>query len=466
MKQFDSLYKQTLSEIHRPENARLFEQIMMIIEPHGEEIVDHCYRVLLGNSDAKEFLNQNIVNNHLKATMVQWLQHTFLYCEDEQALEAYFNYQAKEGHIYACIALPVSLINYGMRIIKMRVFSLLNDSSISRDELSAVLILASQVLDWVNALVNETCQNDLLANEKSSQSLKLHVSTQNLAFDCERLRTSLSEWMRGLLLAIQQNRYDFNVHPTIRHSNFGLWVMHKGPLFLTDRVELTTLTDLLDKIDEEIQGLNTSEQDSQLISAILKRLNEHVSHAIWVLGNLANEMLNEESGRDPLTHLFNRRYLDTIMRYETAYNLKKGTRFGLLMIDIDFFKQVNDNYGHDNGDRILVQLAEILTQQVRAGDFVFRLGGEEFLVILSDVNQMAVEKVAENIRHFIEKFAFYLNDQQALVLTVSIGTAIYDGHPDYNRTIKLSDDALYEAKENGRNQVVAAEQVIEACHYA
>jgi len=462
MKKFDSLYRQLLADIHCLENVRLFGHLTEIVVPRSHEVIDYCCEMLLDNSDLAGAVDKVVANKYLKTMMVDWLNKTFVYCATIEERDAYFQYQIAEGHVYACIDLPVSLVNYAMHLIKIRVFNLLKGSDLSRDELSEALILANQILDWVNVLLIEICQHDLLVNEKSSQSLKLHVSAQNLAFDCERLRSSLSEWMRGLLLAVQQNRYDPCAYPTIRHSNFGLWISHKGPLFLADRVELTVLDGLLNDIDDGVRQLNASLHEGPVLAGILKRLNEHVSHAVWVLGNIANEMLNEEKGRDPLTRLYNRRYLDTIMRYEATYNLKNGTRFGLLMIDIDFFKQINDRYGHDNGDRVLAQLAEILTQQVRAGDFVFRLGGEEFLVILSDVDQAVTKKIGEKIREFIEQYEFQIHDQCVLTLTVSIGVAIYDGHPDYNRTIKLSDAALYQAKENGRNRLVVAKQEVDA----
>jgi len=166
------------------------------------------------------------------------------------------------------------------------------------------------------------------------------------------------------------------------------------------------------------------------------------------------------SSKDTLTHLLNRRYLDTVLRQETDFSLHKNMLFGLVYVDIDFFKRVNDNYGHNNGDKILVQIAEVLTNNVRTGDFIFRLGGEEFLIILGDITIETVARVAEKIRMSIENHAFMIDKNRSLDVTVSLGTAVHDGHPDYAQTMKLADEALYQAKESGRNKVVAAEQSI------
>ena len=239
-----------------------------------------------------------------------------------------------------------------------------------------------------------------------------------------------------------------------------MWISHKAHLFLAGRPELAVLVTLVDSIDEEMRHLATytRQQNNVEIEQTLQRLNECISKSIWVLGNIAKDMIEEENGRDPLTHLFNRRYLETVMRHETGYSLENGILFGAVMIDIDHFKRINDMHGHDNGDRVLEQLAELLSRQVRAGDFIFRLGGEEFLIILADVNLAVVQRVAEKVRAVIANHAFKLNDNKTVDITVSIGTAVHDRHPDFNRTLKLADDALYIAKDEGRNRIIAAQQ--------
>jgi diguanylate cyclase len=300
----------------------------------------------------------------------------------------------------------------------------------------------------------------MVINEKNEQALKMHISTHNLALDYERLCTSLSEWMRNLLMLIAQNKYDVSTQPTIRHSNFGLWISHKAHLFLMGRRELTILVTQLDNIDEEMRRLAIYSHQKNMfaVEESLNKLNDFISNSIWVLSNMAKDMIEEENGRDPLTHLFNRRYLETVMRHETSYSLDHGILFGAVMVDIDFFKRINKTHGHENGDRVLEQLAEILTQQVRLGDFIFRLGGEEFLIILADIDLDVMQRVAEKIRSMVAGCAFKLSEQKTLSMTVSLGTAIHDRHPDFTRTIKLAAEALYVAKENGRNRVVAADQ--------
>lgn len=461
MKSFESLHKQKLKELHTLQNKVVFERIFAEVKPQSEDIVNHFYRVLLNNTAAIKFLNHDTVKNRLRLTLAQWLNDTFTFRSQPEELETYYQYQLEIGRIHARIDLPMGLVDYGMSLIKTHVMAALKNSKLKRDELADALILATHILDWSLAVIDESYEQDMVINEKNAQSLKMHISAQNLAFDYERLCTSLSDWMRNLLLQIAQNKYDPSAQSTIRHSNFGLWISHKAHLFLAGRPELAVLVTLVDNIDEEMRQLAICihQKNNSAIDVTLGNLNDHISKTIWVLGNIAKDVFEEENGRDPLTHLFNRRYLETVMRHETAYSLENGILFGALIVDIDFFRRINDMYSHAGGDCILEQLAEVLTQQVRGGDFVFRLGGEEFLIILADVDQAIIHRVAEKVRSTIANHSFKVDEKQISV-TVSIGTAIHDRHPDFNRTVNLARKALLTAKESGKNQVVSAPQVL------
>jgi diguanylate cyclase len=453
-----NVYSKILKNIYQPDNIPLFDTLLTLVTPHSEQIAKNFYREMLSNPHAAHFLNHDEVKKRLTASMTNWIISVFIYRDSEQTITDYRNYQLSVGYIHSKIGLPVSLVNYGVYVIKQDISLLLVRSHLDRDTLGAALILANQLLNCTSQIINESYEGNLVINEKDSQAFKIQFSTHHLAFDCERLRVSLSDWMRDLLLNAQQDLFNVGL-ATIRQSNFGLWVSHKAKLFFADRPELSSLVCLLNDMDDILQDLAKYQNNKQQKQALLIKLNTLVSQTSWVLGELAKEIIDQDSGRDSLTHLFNRRYLDTVMHHETASSLKTGVCFGVIILDIDYFKSINDTYGHDNGDKVLEQLADILTHEVRAGDFVFRLGGEEFLIVLGDVNERIICSVAEKIRLTISNSIFKLANNKNLTITVSIGVAIHDGHPDFQRTIKLADDALYQAKENGRNQVMSAKQL-------
>jgi diguanylate cyclase (GGDEF)-like protein/PAS domain S-box-containing protein len=175
------------------------------------------------------------------------------------------------------------------------------------------------------------------------------------------------------------------------------------------------------------------------------------------LANLAlQERLRTQAVRDALTGLFNRRYLEEMLERALAQNLRSGALFGVLMIDIDSFKQVNDAFGHDAGDAVLRRLGEYLRSHVRATDVAARYGGEEFVVVLLDADATAVCARAEALRAGVIGLMFEHRGQH-LDLTVSIGVAF---SPTHGRStaelLAYADAALYTAKRSGRNRVVIA----------
>ena len=163
---------------------------------------------------------------------------------------------------------------------------------------------------------------------------------------------------------------------------------------------------------------------------------------------ILTEILHRSNMIDGLTKLYNRKYLDIFMD-TTA---KEYKRFAVAMADIDFFKKVNDTYGHDAGDIVLKGLSEVFKKSIDKDDIAFRFGGEEFVIFIPNVED--AEAISEKIRKAFEESAFEANGQ-TIKKTISLGVAFY---PKDSNTIlgaiKCSDIALYEAKESGRNKVV------------
>ncbi|MCX7946205.1 MAG: GGDEF domain-containing protein [Hydrogenophilus sp.] len=167
------------------------------------------------------------------------------------------------------------------------------------------------------------------------------------------------------------------------------------------------------------------------------------------------EQLRENALRDALTGLRNRRFLEESIEMLVAQILRRHSHLAVLMIDIDWFKMVNDTYGHDVGDRLIVHVSKLLTQSVRASDWIIRYGGEEFMIILVDATGEDALPVAEKIRTALESSPIQLNDGTALHKTISIGIADFPGDAaGFWQVVKFADIALYHAKETGRNRVV------------
>ena len=159
--------------------------------------------------------------------------------------------------------------------------------------------------------------------------------------------------------------------------------------------------------------------------------------------------------RDPLTGLYNRRYFSNIADKNLKLSKKHKQAFSILMIDIDLFKNVNDTYGHQAGDEILIQLSHKLIEISRVQDIISRHGGEEFIILLPNTDIAKATKVANNIRQEVEDMQLNIHSGETLNITVSIGVSqsIFGDNLSIEKIILDSDINLYQAKENGRNQV-------------
>jgi diguanylate cyclase (GGDEF)-like protein len=163
------------------------------------------------------------------------------------------------------------------------------------------------------------------------------------------------------------------------------------------------------------------------------------------------------SMRDPLTGLYNRRYLEETMGRELPRARRLGESVGVIVIDIDHFKRLNDTYGHDAGDFVLERMGELLRAATRNSDIACRFGGEEFAVILPGATLLVARNRAEAIRAALESLEIEFEGKPLGPLTVSAGVSCMPPHgQDWAYTLQQADRALYTAKQAGRNKVVAA----------
>ncbi len=167
------------------------------------------------------------------------------------------------------------------------------------------------------------------------------------------------------------------------------------------------------------------------------------------------ENLRHQSIRDPLTGLYNRRYMEDFLIKQLNQAERTHASLAVLMLDLDHFKRVNDNYGHEAGDAVLKEAAEVLQNDIRAGDIAARYGGEEFLILLYNIDAENSKKRAEIIRKDIHSLKIKYGAEPISPITVSIGIALYPKDKQIpQELIDAADKALYFAKKKGRNQVV------------
>lgn len=202
-------------------------------------------------------------------------------------------------------------------------------------------------------------------------------------------------------------------------------------------------------------GLEITPEEEKLTNAVAE-------HASLTLASLnLRESLQLQAMKDPLTGLYNRRFLFATIEHSLSRAERSNTGLGILMLDIDHFKQFNDEYGHDIGDVVLEEFSSILLKELRKEDIACRYGGEEFTVLLTDTSRESACHVAEKISKRIRTHQFVSDKRHCGTVTVSIGVSTYPENSTSTKTLmKLADDALYQAKHKGRDRVVVAKHKI------
>ncbi len=198
-----------------------------------------------------------------------------------------------------------------------------------------------------------------------------------------------------------------------------------------------------------------TELDKKFIRLFGKHLADHLS--VLLLRQKATRILTDQATHDALTRLLNRGTIIEDLSNKMALSKRTGQPLGVIMLDLDLFKRINDQYGHPAGDAVLCEVAARLQEQTRDGDSLGRYGGEEFLVVLYPCTEPEVAIAAERFRLAIEQKPALLADcpVNAIDLTVSLGTTCSAGQPatQVEKLLKQADDALYQSKAQGRNRV-------------
>ena len=219
----------------------------------------------------------------------------------------------------------------------------------------------------------------------------------------------------------------------------------------------TVLSPLLDD-DGNVRyicGISRKISERKQMETALRLTNDHLQQQLAKVEEL-HGLLREQAIRDPLTGLFNRRYLEESLERELARALREGYPVSVVLADIDHFKKLNDTYGHPAGDEVLRKLAQLLKEQARASDIPCRYGGEEFLFVLPHANTATAIERADQWRRAFEQLQVPFGSLH-LRATLSAGVASYPGHGrNAAALIDAADRALYDAKHQGRNRICAA----------
>lgn len=257
--------------------------------------------------------------------------------------------------------------------------------------------------------------------------------------------------------------------------NIGLLLFLMINSFRSIKKAMLFFMEFFNQSKTDMSSLDIDKFNLQEFKTMAEQANEMIEarkNAEFKLKNTMKELsevnrdLEYLASRDGLTQIPNRRSLDKQLDIEWHRALRSGDQLSLILIDVDHFKAYNDHYGHAKGDQVLIHVARVLSEYVqRSGDFAARYGGEEFLVILPNTNDSGAMHVAQDLVKAVEQEQIP-HDKSSISNVITISSGVYSGKPErffsITSWIANADDALYQAKDNGRNQAISSGAPAEA----
>lgn len=420
---------------------------------HAHALSDEFYKVVLADPHAEEFLSNEQVERQLKSALEKWIVD-ILSCQ-EANVDTLIKAQHTVAEVHARIGIPVELVEMGFRVLKKLLYPVIIDSpQVSTDKLQ-IYHFSINSIDLAMEVMSRAFSFSESSLAKEDENYRIFSLLENAEEEKERQIAALLAWEIDVIYQVVLDADLGNSLP-LSQSDFGLWFNHKGRHYFSGIAEVGHISRLMQDFDGIFATLNEagiSLGNKTQRNKFLVQLRSTVSQITMLLRELFEEVSRHEVGMDVLTKLLNRRFLPTIFKREIAHANRAGTPLSILVIDVDKFKQINDTWGHNTGDEILRRVSQIFYDNVRSSDYVFRYGGDEFIIVLTEATHSDTLRTAERIRGRVEKTKVKSPSGEDISLSLSIGAAMFNGHPDYERLIQLADEALYVAKKRGRNCV-------------
>lgn len=292
-----------------------------------------------------------------------------------------------------------------------------------------------------------------MLNEISREELyKIIMQLEQALYNHHQWHNS---FLRTLICRLAPDYHDLGQTPE-QECRFGQWYYKESPQILRDHPGFKAIGEshfqmhklaraLLQKIEAQLE---IPPYDYDNFANMLERM-------VLEVRALKREVEGVLNTQDPLTHVINRLNMLPMLREYQALSLRSNQSCCIAMMDIDNFKEVNDQHGHSAGDKILVAATHYISRNLRPCDKIFRYGGEEFLISFPNTELETALQLVDLLRQGIEELAIEINPDQFLRFTASFGLASLDPHLSIEESIDHADKALYSAKTLGRNRVKA-----------
>ena len=436
-----------------PFDPGLRRRVAATVQAASQHLSDRFYVQMQADPQAGAMLDHAVVNQRLHASMIRWLHDLF---EPDTPLDRTLAQQQRTGEVHARIGVPMDLVNSGARLLKREIVALLSGGSLPRAQLADAIQYVYELVDLALDTMNKAYATNVNRLVRSDEAYRLFFLNQDMKAERDRQKSQLLEWAHQILVS---GYWAVEGAPAsaaeLARPPFGLWLQHKASILFEGAPELARIQACMASIESvwlpQLGRARHSHDDAREVVAQMNRLIEEIKQ---LMGSMFDRYIETTDGRDSVTRLLNRRYFPAVAKREIELAQRQQSAFALLGIEIDGFDALRGALGLDGSDTVLAGVAEGLLDSVRAGDFVFRVGDARFLVLLVETSVDALPQVADGLRRQVESLRLRTASRASPSVTVSIGAALFDGHPDYQRLLDRADAALKAALASGANRCV------------
>lgn len=423
-----------------------------LIHDNADHLARDFYATLLQRAESHRYLGSAGVQDRLRVELAEWIRNAFS-AEAFRDAAAFEARQQEIGAIHARMRIPVHLVDIGAARMCAQISDLVRAADAPWPARYDAMQLFQGWIAVAIAAMTRSGVTSIVNRTRLEEAYRLFSLDQDMGLERERQRSSLLEWSQSTLFKALHGEQPGGV-PELASAPFGLWVRHRAEVMFESAPQLAEINEAVARIDTVLLPLVNSADAARRLEA-LPALGTEIDRVLALLGDLFAGLSELEIGRDPLTRTLNRRFLSSILLREIGFAGRTSMGLAGLMVDVDNFKSINDLHGHQAGDTVIRAVAGALLDNVRPADFVFRYGGEEFLILLVETGPQQTADIAERLRRAVAETRLKIGESD-VDITVSIGAALHDGHPDPNELVNRADGALREAKLSGRDRVVIA----------
>lgn len=431
-----------------------FKKLERLTE-HTDEVFEKFYKELLSNKVfAKHFKGEG----HIRS-LLDKQKHNFIETLQESKAELIERYY-RVGVVHYEHNIPYEVFLSGTRILRDAFNNTINSRMGDLD----LILLNDAMFDFISDGMAKGYMDIYIRNEKADLE-KILAMTKSASFGTERkLLIKHYNWMLDLLSAVEQKDYAAQ-HELVRNQSMDTETLYAYIEEHLDDVEPTIQREDIERIrfriianTENIFFYLRREAYSEVLSLIINILEIYKLSLVLdnVISNIvvkkAEHVISEKeklSEIDPLTNIMNRRKFEELLESLLLRSQRTSLPLTIMVMDIDDFKEINDKYGHQCGDEVLVEIAHMISGSIRKNDHLVRYGGEEFVIISADSELEGMIHLAEKIRKDIEKHRFTCVGR----VTMSLGLAELNEDDDSSSLFKRADEKLYSAKASGKNCV-------------